>query len=99
MKKHNYVIYYIIYYNPYTKAIDYLYADDYRLNHINKYGRLTVAYYRDSLIVKKQNMLFVNSGGLPNSVYVFCDMLTKIYNPNKDKLSQFTKENYPELYI
>lgn len=95
MKKHNY----IIYYNPYTKAIDYLYADDYRLNHINKYGRLTIAFSRDSLIVKKQNMLFVNSGNLPNRMYVFCDMLTKIYNPDKNNLALHTKENYPELYI
>lgn len=93
------ILNYIVYYDPWNKVIRYIYADHYRLEHINKYGRLTVSFSRDSLIIKKQNMLFIDSGSLPSHMPTFCDMLTKTYNPNKNNLALYTKENYPELYI
>lgn len=62
----------IIYYHPHLNLFVWKVIDETHINHLEKYGRLTlhnygmgVSYDKGSVIVKTQNMIFVNVKAKP----------------------------------
>ena len=85
---------YMIYYHPTKNLCTYYAFFSAQKDHLEKYGSVVL----NSIKIKQQNILFADFP-YNGDCATFCKHLTAIYNPNKNNITSYTPENYPELYI
>ena len=88
---------YMLYYHPHYKEVICARTNTDLKIHLEKYGRF-VTQNTTPVIIKEQNILYF-SAKTHAEILHFCEYLTAIYNPNKNNLASYTKENYPELFL